>query len=73
MAKEQKAGDKPTVPEEKPEAVTYYGKRAGKSYEVWKVLVFADKVKRERVVAHPQRAVAAERLRVLLLGAEVQL
>lgn len=67
MADKQKPGA------EKPKAVTFYGCREGKRYEVWRVEVHGDKVTRKRVVDHTVRAVAAERLRILLMGPEVML
>lgn len=57
--------------DEKPQAVTYYALKGARAWEVWRVTVFGDKVRREKVLEHADRRVVRERLTVLLNSAEV--
>jgi hypothetical protein len=64
MAKQEKKAEAP-----KPTAVTYYGERHGTGYRIMRVDVYAGgETRATECYANPQRVVAAERLRVLLLG-----
>lgn len=57
--------------DEKPQAVTYYALKGARAWEVWRVAVFGDKVRREKVREHTERRVVREWLTVLLNSAEV--
>ena len=53
----------------RPVATTYYGERSEGGYRIMRVDVYSGgEMKAVECYANPQRAVAAERLRVLLLG-----
>ena len=64
------AAEKQKQPPEEPLAVTYYATRKP-PFQVWRVAVYGDKVKRELVAEHPNRLVVRDRLRVLLDTPEV--
>lgn len=74
MAKQEKPTEGkqqslPEPPKSPPAALTYYGRRKGHVWEVWRVDVAEDgKLTQERVLEHPQRAVARYRLELLLSG-----
>lgn len=56
----------------KPAATTYLGHRKDGVWQVWRVTMAEDgSLSKERVLEHPTRVVARERLRVLLDSAEV--